>query len=286
MPRRHLDADLHPDTDTDLDAGRGPSERTLKRRRLAMQFGAAVLLFGAWQLAAESGVVDARFTSEPSQFIHALIVGLSGGSYWSLLGTTLYEVFVGYLIAVGAGLVAGFAIAESRTLEVVTRPFLVGFNNIPRIALAPLFVLWFGLGSMSRIVLVASMAFFIVTFSTHAGMQAADRDHLLLAKTLGASRRERFVKFVLPAALPATFAGIQLALTYSFMAAVAGEMLTGNQGLGGYLALTMNTFDTENFFGALLALVLVSLLLSGVLSLVERRLLRWRRIEMKGIEST
>jgi NitT/TauT family transport system permease protein len=260
-----------------------PARTRLLRR--FYQLLAAIGLFGSWELFAAVGIVNPQFTSRPTAFSKAFATGLGDGTYWPLLGMTLFEVFAGFLIAVVLGLIAGFALAESKVLDTVSRPFMVGFNNIPRIALAPLFILWFGLGSMSRIVLVVSMAFFIVAFSTKAGMQAANRDHLLLAKTLGASRFQKFTKFVLPAALPATFAGIQLALTYSFMGAVAGEMLSGNQGIGGYLALTMNTFDTDNFFGALMVLVIVSLAFSALLELAERRLLRWRVIEMQGVES-
>ncbi|ALE04251.1 hypothetical protein AL755_00590 (plasmid) [Arthrobacter sp. ERGS1:01] len=261
------------------------SRRPTGRGRTRLYQGlAAVLLFGSWELMARAGLINPNFTSQPSLFFKAFVVGFSSGEYWPILGATLFEVFVGFALAVVLGLVAGFLLAESKLLDNVLRPFMTGFNNIPRIALAPLFILWFGLGSLSRIALVVSMAFFIVAFNTRAGMQSANRDHLLLAKTLGASRLERFRKFILPAALPSTFAGIQLALTYSFMGAVAGEMLSGNQGIGGYLALTMNTFDTDNFFGAMLALVIVSLFCSAILELVERRLLRWRVIEMQGLE--
>lgn len=268
-----------------------PTPKTPVRKRTAgpwsargLQLLAAVALFGSWEIMASTGLINADFTSQPSAFVKAFANGFASGEYWPMLGMTLYEVFVGFGIAVVLGLVAGFFLAESKLLDTVARPFLTGFNNIPRIALAPLFVLWFGLGPLSRIVLVVSMAFFIVAFSTKAGMQAANRDHLLLAKTLGASRFARFRKFILPAALPATFAGIQLALTYSFMGAVAGEMLSGNQGVGGYLALSMNTFATDEFFGAMLALVIVSLFFSAMLDLTERRLLKWRLIEMRGLD--
>ncbi|HLI24086.1 MAG TPA: ABC transporter permease [Acidimicrobiales bacterium] len=198
------------------------------------------------------------------------------------MGTTLYETFVGFAIASALGLIGGYLLAESKAFDTVARPFMTGFNSLPRIALAPLFVLWFGLGSNSRIVLIVSLSFFIVAFNTYAGLQGVNRDHLLLARVLGANRRERFVKFVLPSALPPVFAGLQLALTYAFLGAVVGEMLTGNQGLGGYLALEMGTFNTTAFFGGLVLLVIVALLVSAAMRLVEKRVLRWRAVEMRG----
>lgn len=227
------------------------------RARL-LQLAALAVLFGSWQLAASTRVLNPAFVSEPSRFFPAFWRGVTRGDLMGLMGTTLYETVAGFVAASVLGLLAGYVLAESRLADTVTRPFMTGFNSLPRIALAPLFVLWFGLGSTSRIVLIVSLGFFIVAFNTYAGLQSVQRDHLLLARVLGAKRWERFRIFVLPSAAPAVFAGLQLALTYAFLGAVVGEMLTGNQGLGGYLALEMGTFNTTGFFGGLVLLVLVA----------------------------
>lgn len=248
----------------------------------AVQVIALAALFGAWQLVASTKVLNPAFVSEPSQFFPSFWQGIEHGGLIGLMGTTLYETFVGFAIASALGLIGGYLLAEWKAFDTVARPFMTGFNSLPRIALAPLFVLWFGLGSNSRIVLIVSLSFFIVAFNTYAGLQGVNRDHLLLARVLGANRRERFVKFVLPSALPPVFAGLQLALTYAFLGAVVGEMLTGNQGLGGYLALEMGTFNTTAFFGGLVLLVIVALLVSAAMRLVEKRVLRWRTVEMRG----
>ncbi|HET9692624.1 MAG TPA: ABC transporter permease [Acidimicrobiales bacterium] len=268
------------------DRGRPSPRRGRARRRSATVLVAQVVvlgvLFGSWQALAATKVLDPNFVSEPSQFFPAFWHGVDGGSLLSLVGTTLYETAVGFVIATVLGLFAGYLLAEFKAIDAVFRPFLTGFNSIPRIALAPLFVLWFGLGSLSRIVLIVSLGFFIVAFNTYAGLQGVNRDHLLLARALGARRAERFFKFVLPSAAPSIFAGIQLALTYAFLGAVVGEMLTGSAGLGGYLALKMGTFDTTDFFGGLLLLIVVALVVSAAFRALETRLLRWKIIELRG----
>jgi NitT/TauT family transport system permease protein len=255
------------------------------RHRLATRLGqgaALLALFGSWQALAASHVLNPAFVSEPSQFFPSFWDGITSGGLLGLMGTTLYETVVGFALASALGLAGGYLLAEYKVFDAVTRPFMTGFNSLPRIALAPLFVLWFGLGSLSRIVLIVSLGFFIVAFNTYAGLQGVNRDHLLLARVLGASRAERFWKFVVPSAAPAIFAGLQLALTYAFLGAVVGEMLTGSQGLGGYLALKMGTFDTTGFFGGLVLLVIVALVVSGAMRLVESRVLRWQAAELRG----
>jgi len=270
---------------TGRDGTRPPSRprRTAHRvRNATLQLVAFAVLFGSWQLMAGARIIDPAFTSEPSQFFPSFFHGVFGGHLLSLMGTTLHETFYGFALAVGLGLVAGYLLAEFKIVDTVARPFLTGFNSLPRIALAPLFVLWFGLGSMSRVVLIVSLSFFIVAFNTYAGLQGVNRDHLLLSRSLGASRAERFFKFVLPSATPSIFAGLQLALTYAFLGAVVGEMLSGSQGLGGYLALQMGTFNTTAFFGGLVLLIIVALIVSRAVQMAEDRLLRWRAAELRG----
>ena len=261
---------------------RRQGHRRLSPTVIGIQVAALCLLFGSWELVARQGWLNPAFVSEPSQYFPSFWHGISQGNLLSLMGTTLYETFVGFVIAAVLGTAAGYVMAEVRIVDTVLRPFMNGFNNLPRVAFAPLFVLWFGFGSTSRIALVVSLGFFIMAFSTYSGLQSTSRDHLLLARTLGTGRWARFWKLELPSAMPAIFGGLQLSLSYAFLGAVVGEMLTGSAGLGGYLALQLNTFDTSDFFGAIVLLIIVAVSLSGVLRAAERRLLRWRTVELAG----
>jgi NitT/TauT family transport system permease protein len=270
-------------------SGPGPgtsAKKSLMSRRspwrYIFQLMAIVLLFGSWELVVRLGIADPNFVSQPSAFFRAFWFGVTEGQLLQLMANTLYVTIVGFIVAAVLGLAAGLVLAEFETVDVVMRPIMNAFNSLPRVALAPLFVLWFGLGNLAAIALVISLGFFIVAFSTYAGLQSANRDLLLLARTLGTSRSVRFRKFVLPSASPAIFAGMQLNLTYAFLGAVVGQMLTGSQGLGGYFALTLNTFQTTEFFGALVLLALVAVSLASLMRGLERYLLRWRTHELAG----
>ncbi|PRZ43976.1 NitT/TauT family transport system permease protein [Antricoccus suffuscus] len=264
-----------------------PRRRLHEQRRIVfpLQIAVFVLIVAVWEIAARTGIVEELYVSKPSSIAAAFWHSMISGELVGELGTTLYETLVGFAIAAILGIGAGLLMYQIPLLNAVVQPYLTAFNNLPRLALAPLFVLWFGLASMSKIVLVVSLCFFIVTFNTYAGLQNANRDHLLLAKTLGAKRFTLFRKFVLPSAVPTTFAGLQLALTYAFLSAVVGEMLSGSSGLGAVLQLALTSYRTEDFFATLLLLVVVATIFSGVMRLVERRILRWKQYELQGVEN-
>jgi NitT/TauT family transport system permease protein len=154
---------------------------------------------------------------------------------------------------------------------------------MPRLALTSLFVLWLGVGSKSHIVLVVTMVFFVVLLNTYAGFSSCDRDHLLLAKVLGASRWKLFTSFLFPSAIPAIFVGLQLGLTYSFMGAVIGEIITGGSGLGALIATYAATYDSAKVFADLLLMAIVATVLSGLIKAAESRLLGWRKHELRGL---
>jgi len=249
------------------------------RRRLlvlAAQVATAVALVGLWQLAVGSGWVSSFYVSRPSSVATALWHGLVDGRLLRALEVTLKETLIGFAIAIGAGTVVAFAFYQLPVLNQVARPFVTAANNLPRLALMPLFVLWFGFGSNSRIAVVVSLAFFVVLISTHAGLASADPDQLRLARVLGASPLQRLRLFVAPSALPAFFGGLQLGLTYSFLGAVVGEMLAGSGGLGSDIQLSLATYRAADFFAAIAVVAAAATVLSGALHTLERRLLAWR----------
>lgn len=294
----------HPETPGDVPSprveapgrGRTPSveevRATAKRRRrqhLALVWVLrlallAVILVG-WQMSARYQWVNPTFTSKPTSIWDALIRDVTG-DIPEALKVTLYETLAGFALASIAGFLLGCLLYEVRLADAVLQPFLTAFNSLPRIALAPLFVLWFGLGSSSRIALVFSLVVFIMIANTYAGLRQGDRDYLMLAKQLGARGLRRFGMFVLPAAVPTIFAGLQLGLIYAFLGAVAGEMLGGSGGVGAELSTSLATFRTDDFMAELIILVLVTVVFSAAMRAVERRLLRWQRFELRGVGGT
>ncbi|MFE7420309.1 ABC transporter permease [Rhodococcus sp. NPDC057529] len=242
-----------------------------------------ILIVAAWEVVVDAGAMQELYVSKPSAIATAFRDGIVSGALLTDLKVTLYETLVGFVLATVAGIAVGLILSQLPLLNAVFRPFFTAFNNLPRLALAPLFVLWFGLGSASKVVLVLSLCFFIVMFNTYAGLQNANRDHLLLAKTLGARRMILFRKFVLPSAVPTIFAGLQLALTYAFLSAVVGEMLSGSTGLGASMQLSLTSYRTADFFAALILLVIVATTFSGVMRIIERRQLHWKSYELQGL---
>lgn len=279
-------AKASPLTATDLSSLLTRVRRKMHERRSIvwpMQVVVLITLVGVWETVVNAGIMQELYVSKPSAIATAFVDGLSAGTLIADMQVTLYETLVGFAIAAVTGVAVGLLLSQVPLLNAVLRPFLTAFNNLPRLALAPLFVLWFGLGSESKIVLVVSLCFFIVMFNTCAGLQNANRDHLLLAKTLGAKKLALFRKFVLPSAVATIFAGLQLALTYAFLSAVVGEMLSGSTGLGAFMQMALTSYRTADFFAALILLVVVATSFSGVMRLIERKLLHWKSYEMQGL---
>jgi NitT/TauT family transport system permease protein len=144
-------------------------------------------------------------------------------------------------------------------------------------------VLWLGVGTWAHVALIVTMVFFVVLLNTYSGFASCDRDYLLLAKVLGASRRKLFGSFLFPQAIPAIFVGLQLGLTYSFMGAVIGEIITGGSGLGALISTYASTYDSAGIFADLLVIAIVATALSALIKVIESRLLGWRRHELRGL---
>jgi NitT/TauT family transport system permease protein len=264
---------------------RAPRRRMSGRRRaliIAIQVLILLLLLGAWQLGAVLGWSNQLFTSKPTDIAVSLWNGLTQGELLSALGTTLYETLVGFIISAVGGVLLGLVLYSVPLIEEVLRPFISALNSLPRLALAPLFILWFGIGSTGRIALVVTITVFIVFLNTFAGLQNANSDHLVLAKTLGANPWQRFVKFLLPSALPTVFAGLQLGLTFSFLGAVIAELISGGSGLGAEISKYQSNFDAAGMFASIFLIGVVAAVLAGLMRVVERSVMAWRIIDLRA----
>jgi NitT/TauT family transport system permease protein len=201
----------------------------------------------------------------------------------SALGTTVYETLAGFVISVVIGTVAGIVLYMVPFLQQTFQPFIAAVNSLPRLALAPLFILWFGIGSSGRIALIVTIVSFLILVNTYAGLQSASRDHLLLAKTLGAGPGQTFVKFMLPFAAPSIFAGLQLGMTYSFLGAVIAELISGGSGLGAQISSFQSDFETAGMFADFFLIGIVAAVLSFAMRVAERYVLAWRTVDLRGV---
>jgi len=230
-----------------------------------------------WEEAVAGGFVKEVFVSRPTSVAHFLTNYFISGDVWVHLGTTMYETVLGFIIGSLLGLGVGVVLTQVRVLDDLLRPFLTALNAMPRVALAPLFILWFGIGESPKVYLAVSLVFFIVMLNTQAGIRSVPDELLMTSKVMGSSKRQTFIKVLLPASVPAMFAGLRLSVVYSLLGVVVGEMLSGRAGLGVQVTYFSQTFNSAGLFGVLLLLAFLGVILSTIMETLERRLLRWDR---------
>lgn len=254
------------------------------RRRLVitgLQVALAVVILVLWEyVSGPPGdphvLIDQYLVSEPSAIWDALVNWYQRGQIWPNVYTTLYETVIGFLLGSLLGLVAGFVIGVSRNLAATLQPFIDALYAIPRLALVPLFMLWFGIGIGSKLALVVSVVAFLVFYATYAGVK--DVDHHLIDKMrlMRASRWQVHTKATLPSAMTFIISGLSVSAPYALVVAVTAEMLASNRGLGYLLIQAANSFNTAATFAAIFILMVMGVLLMYFVRLLEHRLLRWK----------
>jgi len=246
-----------------------------------------VVLVGLWQLLTTQGTINPAFSGEPSQIWSSFIQLFGSSTFGSDVATTMEETLAGFAISVALGIVVAYWMVRVPFLERTFTPLATAANAVPRIALMPVFIIWFGLGPASKVFNVVSFVFFLVLLNSLSAFQQvqSDRDLLLLARVLGFSEQQRMRKFVLPGAVPVLFATMELALIYSFTGAVIGEMLGGYNGLGVTIETDANALNTNGYFAVVLLVVIITLLLVQILRFIRRRLLRWSTLELRGLQA-
>jgi NitT/TauT family transport system permease protein len=250
-------------------------ERQRQRHRrvvLAGRVALPVVVLLAWQTAADRGTVDPFFVSKPTEVFGFLRTALTEASTWENLWVTLQETLIGLGLAAVFGVLVALLFTRAPILHEIARPYLTGLNSLPRIALAPLFTLWLGLGQASKVALVVSICFFIVLGSTMGAIANVDPDLVRLARVLGFSPTRIYTKVLLRWAAPGIFAGLQLALVYAFVGAVGAEMIASRAGMGQQIQYFSGTFDTAGVLGTILLLAIVTSGFSFLMESARRRL--------------
>jgi NitT/TauT family transport system permease protein len=234
-----------------------------------------VVLFFIWEAVVRMGFVKEAFLPGPISVLSALIE-LSDVELVKHVWFTLYEALVGYGLGVLIGVVVGVTLGSLPRVNEVLAPYIAVFNAMPRIALAPLFVLWFGIGSISHIALVFSIVVFIVMNNTIAGALSVDRDLVILSKLYRASRWKFVTKVIFPTAIPWIFAAMRLGWAYALAGAVVGQMFLGQVGLGYVITASSGVFNIANVFVALILTVTIAWAVDTVIRIAEHKVLRWR----------
>jgi NitT/TauT family transport system permease protein len=202
--------------------------------------------------------------------------GILNGEILRHASYTLFEAVAGFLIGALPAAALPFALRRLPIVTAILDPFMVGGYGAPKLALAPLFILWFGIGIESKIALVAITVFFIVYFSALAGIRALDAKLVQMAQVMGANERDVARHIVFPGAVPYIFTGLRIAMPYSIGGAVIAELISANRGLGYLIQLGAMNFDTTGVFVALAATTCIVFVGNWSVNAGERRLLRWR----------
>jgi NitT/TauT family transport system permease protein len=243
---------------------------------LLSQILVAVAFLSTWQILVTSGKVDKFFFSRPSDIAARIVTWLKTGSIWPHLLVTLEEAALAFAIGAGAGVICGFALARSPKLGALADPFIRVLNALPRVVLAPIFLLWFGLGIWSKVALGVTVVFFIVFFNTHQGVRDVDKSVIDNARMLGASEWQLTRHVLIPSALTWVFSSLHISIGFAVIAVVVGEYLGASRGVGYLISQAEGVFDTTGVFAGM-AVLSASVLLVGLgVNRLERWLLRWK----------
>ncbi len=234
-----------------------------------------VVVLLAWEYLLEPLGVEEFVLPRPSKIYDSLVAQMSDGLFWSHLWVTLKESLLGYAFGVLTAMVLGILISQVRLVERTLMPYIVAFQTVPKVALAPLFVVWFGFGLTSKVVMAAVISFFPMLVNVIEGLRSADPDRIQMLTVFGASRIQVFRMVRLPTALPFIFAGLDIGIVFAILGAVVGEFIGAKEGLGYLLLQTNYNFDMPGMFAVLVVLSVMGLIAHFLIRFVQKKFAFW-----------
>ena len=229
----------------------------------------------AWQAVSDLGKI-AFYISSPTAIWAREGQWIADGTLWFHTSITVEETVAGFICGALAGIAAGFFIGPQRALGEVLDPFILALYAIPKVALAPLFIVWFGVGLLMKVVLATVTVFFIVFFNTIAGVRNVDPDLVNAVWLMGGSARTILFKVVVPHAMGSALTGARIAIPYALIGAVVGELIASNRGIGYLISSTASQFDTAGTFAALIVLTILAAFLNALVNVIDRHTSRWK----------
>lgn len=236
-----------------------------------------VVIFGGWEWYVTAAKVSELILPPPSRIVVALAGGLASGAYTKALWVTLQEIVLGFTLSASVAFVLGTLISQIRWFEAMVYPYVVALQTLPKIAIAPLILVWAGLGMESKVIIAALVSFFPMLVNTIVGLKATSADKIELMRALTASRTKIFFLVRLPEALPYIFAGLNIGIVLAVLGAIVGEFVGAKAGLG-YLIIQMNyTMDVAGMFAVLVILAVMGVTLNLLVSWLRWRIIFWQR---------
>lgn len=260
-------------------AARVAAHQQRRTRRRWVLFGlralVGVALVAGWQ-GASGRLIDPFFISSPWAVGAKLLLWGQRGTLVTHLSVTLYAMVLGFVIGALAGFALGFAFGRWESVASVFDPYVTAVYCLPKIALAPLFIMWFGIGISSKIAMSATVVFFLVFLNTYAGVRDVNPVYVHATRIMGAGEWQLLRVVILPSAAAWVMTGLKVSVPYALIGTVVGEFMSANRGVGFLIAQASGLFDTAAVFAGLVVLAVVGASINAALKGVERRVLRWR----------
>lgn len=229
-----------------------------------------------WEAISRFGVNNSLFLAAPSQILYAIWSLAKTGELWKHIYISGIEFILGYVIACILGIAMGLLMAESERAKTILQPWISGFYATPTIALAPLFLLWLGIGIWSKVLVVITLVIFIVIINTEVGLRQTSPRLIEMLKSFGASRNQIFWKISLPSAMPFVLAGLRLGIGRGLIGVVVAELFGSRAGLGQLISASADSFNMPNLFAAVIILATAGIVMTAGFTWLEKRLVPWR----------
>ncbi|MFG1361488.1 ABC transporter permease [Xanthobacter pseudotagetidis] len=265
-------------------AGSVPARRRRRRNALdstlgrsALQIAAVVGFFLLWELAVDVGWANAFLVGKPSGIISVLVSSIADGSLFVDTGYTVFEALLGFAFGTVIGSLIGLALWYSVFVARLTEPFIAAINSVPKIALAPIIILWFGTGLTSKVALAVSLTAIVALITAYQAAKDADKDLQALLFSMGADKHRIFKRVIVPSTLPAIIATFRINIGFALVGAVVGEFISSQHGLGHLIYTASSLYDLNSVWAGLFVLMLVGFVFYHMVELTERWLLPWKQ---------
>lgn len=240
----------------------------------AWRWGLLLALIVLWEAGSRLGLIDPFFFSSPSEILQTAIVKWQSGQLWRDIQYTAASTLMGFVLGTAAGSVAGLMFWFSRPVALVAEPWLIVLNALPKLALAPVLVIWFGIGFSSKVVLAFLMTVVVAAMSAYGGVQTVDPALQTLLISLGAKRRQIFTRLVIPSAMPSIITGLRVNIALAMAGSIVGEFIASDRGLGRMIVYAGTIFDLKLVWVGVVVLSIVSILMYAAVVLLEKLLMR------------
>jgi NitT/TauT family transport system permease protein len=270
---------VQPERSLPVHSSASTKTRKHQRRQTLLINGGRLLclicFLGLWQFAS-GRYLSELFFSNPVEIFKQTYAWIIDGTLWTNTSITLEETLLGLFFGSASGILLGFLIGQLDVIGKIIDPFLIAVNSIPKVALAPVFIMWFGTDLSMKVILATMTVFFLVFLNTLAGVRNVDQDLVDAVRLMGGKKRDILFKVMVPSASSYVLVGLHIAIPYALIGAVIGELVATNHGLGYLINDSASGFNTAGVFSSLLVLTVIAAILNAAVDLIDRTTSRWK----------